>query len=74
MPNLDLLLRPPGIFLILGVISFSAAVVWTCIGKAWVRFDGWIYRAKEPNWFWWEVALYYLCGVGLIGYFLYKVN
>jgi hypothetical protein len=71
MPDLYYLLRPPYIFLILGVISFSAAVVWTYTGKAWVRFDGWVYRAKEPKWFWWEVALYYLVGVLFIGISLY---
>ena len=43
------LLRPPYIFFILGVISISAAVVFTCMGKVWVRFNGWVYRAKEPG-------------------------
>jgi hypothetical protein len=65
---------PPYSLLILGAISFSAAVVWTCTGKAWVRFHGWVYRAKEPNRFWWEVAMYYLGGVFFIGYFLYLVT
>ncbi|HXR37518.1 MAG TPA: hypothetical protein VN776_00410 [Terracidiphilus sp.] len=60
--------------LIVGVLSFCAASVFTYTGKAWVRFQGWVYRAKEPKWFWWEVALYYLCGVGLIGYAFYLVN
>jgi len=65
---------PPSILLILGIISFSAGVVWTCTGKAWVRFHGWVHRATEPTWFWWSVALYYLCGVALIGYFLYRTT
>jgi hypothetical protein len=64
---------PPYIFLILGVLSISAAAVFTCTGKAWVRFHGWVYRAKEPGWFWWEVALDYLIGVCFVGYFLSKV-
>jgi hypothetical protein len=68
------ILRPPYIFLILGVSSISAAIVFTRKGKAWVRFQGWVYRAKEPKWFWWEIALYYLCGIGLIGYYLYLIN
>jgi len=51
----------------------SAATVWTCMGKVWVRFNGWVYRANEPRSFWWEVALYYLGGVCFIGYFLSKV-
>jgi hypothetical protein len=65
--------RPPHIFLILGVISISAAVIFTCTGKVWVRFNGWVYRAKEPGWFWWEVALDYLIGICFVGYFLYQV-
>ena len=73
MPDVPWLLRPPYIFLILGVVSFSAAVVWTCTGKAWIRFHGWVYRAEEPNRFWLEVAMYYLGGVFFIGYFLYQV-
>jgi len=70
MPDWHFLLTPPYIFLILGVMSFSAAVVWTRTGKAWVRFHGWVYRAREPKWFWWEVALNYLAGVFSIGIFL----
>ncbi len=66
-------IRSPYLFLILGIISFTAAVVWTRTGKAWVRFHGWVYRAEEPNWFWWESAMYYVVGVGFIGYFLYKL-
>jgi hypothetical protein len=38
-----------------------------------VRFNGWVYRAKEPGWFLWDVALDYLIGVFFVGYFLYKV-
>jgi hypothetical protein len=66
-------LRPPYIFLILGALSFSAAVVWTCIGKARTRYSGWVYRAKEPTQFWWVVAIYYLSSVLFIGTFLYRV-
>lgn len=62
------------LFLILGCISISAALIWTYTGKAWVRFHGWIYRSEEPNWFWWEVFLYYLVGIGFIGYFLYALS
>ena len=66
-------LRPPQIFLILGVISLSAAVVFTCTGKVWVRFNGWVYRAQETKWFWCEVGLAYLIGVGFIGCFLLEL-
>jgi hypothetical protein len=70
MPDLHSLLKPPYIFLILGVLSFSAAVVWTCTGKARTRFSGLVYRAEEPTQFWWLVAMYYFAGVLFIGIFL----
>jgi hypothetical protein len=73
MPDLHSLLRQPDIYLILAVISFSAAVVWTCTGKAWIRFHGWVYRAEEPNRFWLEVAVYFLGGVLFIGLFMHEV-
>jgi hypothetical protein len=73
LPDLNSLLRPPHIFfLILGFISISAAAVFTCMGKVWVRLNGWVYRAKEPGWFWWEVAIDYIIGACFIGYFLFK--
>lgn len=68
------LLRAPGIFLVLGGVSISAAAFFTCTGKVWVRFNGWVYRAKEPKWFWWEVALDYLIALAFIGYFLFKIS
>jgi hypothetical protein len=67
------LVRPPYIFLILGVLAVSAAMVFTYLGRVWVRFNGWVYRDKEAGWFWWEVALDYLIGVFFIGCFLYRV-
>jgi ABC-type cobalamin transport system permease subunit len=72
MPSWNEPIKSPYIFLILGVLSISAAVVFTCMGKVWVRLNGWVYRAKEPKWFWWEVALDYLIGVCFIGYCLYR--
>ena len=64
----------PSILLITGILSFSAAIVWTYTGKAWIRFHGWIYRAERPTRFWWEVAMYYLGGLFLIGLYLYKIH
>ena len=66
-------MRPPYLFLILGTASILVAVVFTCTGKAWVRFHGWVYRAKEPGWFWYEVAVDYIIGACFIGYFLFKI-
>jgi len=67
-------IRSPYLFLILGGISLSAAVVWTCTGKAWVRFCGWVYRAEEPKRFWSEVATYYVGGIVFLGIFLYLLS
>jgi hypothetical protein len=58
------------IYLILGVISFSGAVISTYTGKTRGRFTGWVYRAKEPDVFWFAVAVYYVGGVLFIGGFL----
>jgi hypothetical protein len=58
------------IYLILGVIFFSGAVVSTCTGQTWVRFSGLVYRAKEPTLFWGTVAIYCVGGVVCIGTFL----
>jgi hypothetical protein len=62
--------HPHYIYLILGVIFFSGAVVSTFTGKTWVRFSGLVYRAKEPDVFWGLVAIYYLAGVLFVGTFL----
>ncbi len=73
MSDWYLLLQPPYIYLILGVISFSVAVVSTYTGKTYGRYGGWAYRAKEPTQFWWAVVIYYFGGVWFIGFFLYKI-
>jgi hypothetical protein len=71
--DLNSLLRPPYLFLVLGVITISAAVIFTFTGKVWVRFNGWVYRTKEPRAFWGEVAAYCFVGVCFIGCFLFTV-
>jgi hypothetical protein len=68
------LLKPPYTFLTFGVVLLFLAVVYTYIGKAWIKFHGWVYRAEEPKRYWLEVAMYYLLGVGLIGLFLYEFH
>ena len=76
MPNSDWWhtpIRSPYLYLIIGAISLTAAVVWTRIGRVWVRFHGWVYRDQEPKRFWREVGMEYLMGVVLIGIFLYLV-
>src|ERR1019366_5580778 len=71
MPDSDL--GPPYSLLFLGAFSFFLAVAGTCTGEAWARFGQVVYRAKEPKQFWSLVAMYYLGGSCLVGYFLYKV-
>lgn len=66
------IVKPPYIFAIIGAIFFLAAAVFVYTGRAWVRFEGWVYRAKEPKWFWWEVLLYCLGGVFFI--FIYLIS
>jgi hypothetical protein len=61
-------------FLMLGAIFISAAVVFTCTGKVWVRFNGWVYRANERRVFWGEVAVYFLVGILFIVGFLFTVG
>jgi len=68
-----MVLRPPYTLLTFGMFLLFLAVVYTYTGKAWIRFHGWVYRAEEPKRYWLEVAMYYLGGVGFVGYFLYKV-
>jgi hypothetical protein len=65
--------EPPYGLLAFGVFSLLMALAGTCTGEAWARFGQRVYRAKEPKEFWWLIAMEYLAGVGLIGYFLYKV-
>jgi len=74
MPDLSFLFKPPRLFLTLGAISFFGAVVSTCTGKTWARFQGWINRAEEPRQFWGVVAMYLLVGICFIGIFLYQID
>jgi hypothetical protein len=62
------------IYLILGIISFSGAVVSTCTGKTSARTGRWIDRAKEPKTFWWVVAIYYLGAVLFVGLYLHQTG
>ena len=68
------LLKPPYGFFTFGMLVLFLAVVYTITGKAYVRFQGWAYRAKEPKRYWGEVVTYYLLGAGLIGLFLYEIR
>jgi len=73
LDDLESVLGPPCIFLILGGIFLSAAVLWTYTGEAWVPFNGWVYRAQEPRWSWWQVVVCFLGGACFVVRFLYEV-
>jgi hypothetical protein len=70
----EILLRQPNVFLTIGIIFISGAVLFAFTGRVWVRFSGWVSREKKPRVFWGEVAAYFLAGVFFVGYFLYKVS
>jgi hypothetical protein len=57
----------PYFYLFFGYIVCALSVHWTLTGKVWVRFHGWVYRADEPKTFWWNVAMFYIIGLFLIG-------
>ena len=69
----DALLNPKFPYLMIGVVSLAAAVVFTCTGKAYGRFGVSASRAKEPAPFWWSIAILYLSAVVFIGTYLYGV-
>jgi hypothetical protein len=62
--------RSPYLWLIIGVFSIFSAAFFTYTGRVRVRFTGWVYRDREPEWFWWQVLLYCLVGVVCVGFFL----
>jgi hypothetical protein len=66
--------NPRYILLIFGLVFISFALVYTHIGKVWVGSRRrWVYQAKEPGCFWWEITVYWLCGFPFIGCFLYRL-
>lgn len=65
-------LKMPFILFIVGGALFFLGLYSTSTGRAWERYRGWVYRAEKPIRFWWNVAVYYLAGVCLIGYAFYK--
>ncbi len=54
----------PFICLLGGMFVCFFTLIGACTGKVWAKFQGWVYRAKEPKWFWCLVAAYfsYWCG------------
>lgn len=74
MPDSHSPLHPPFIFLFLGIASLCLAVAETVTGEGLGRFGRAVERSKDPNQFWQVVAIGYLAGAFLIGYFLYLIR
>jgi hypothetical protein len=70
----DSQLRPPYALLFFGILMFAIAVFGTCTGQIWGRNGEKTFRAKDPKTFWLGIAAYYLAGIGLLGYYLYKIH
>jgi hypothetical protein len=68
------LLKPPNTILTAGIFVLLLAAGYTYTGKAWIRYQRWVYRAKEPKRYWREVSKYYLLGFALIVLFLYEIH
>ena len=64
---------PYGVFWF-GVGMLMIGVIGTCWGKIWGRNGQKIDRRKSPNAFWIGVSSYFLSGLGLICYYLYKAG
>jgi len=74
MSDLGFLLKPPNIYLVLGVTSFTGVVASICAGKTRTWGYGWVYRDEKPADFWWLIAIYCFGGFLFIGTFLYMVT
>jgi hypothetical protein len=54
-------------WLVFGVFLLFLGVIYTYMGKSYIRFQGWVYRSEEPKEFWWSVAAYGLGGIFFVG-------
>jgi hypothetical protein len=73
MSDLFRFLNEPYILFTGGIFVIFLAGVYTYIGKVWVRTRC-VSRADEPKQYWLELAMLYLLGIGLIGYFFYVLK
>jgi H+/Cl- antiporter ClcA len=55
------------IMILAGIALIVLGVVYTCMGRAYARFHGWVNRADDPKGYWRAVASYLVVGAGLIG-------
>ena len=61
-------------WLVFGVFLLFLGAAYTCMGKSYIRFQGWVYRSEETKEFWSSVAMYYLGGIFLIGADAFNVS
>ena len=73
MPDWDSFLNPKLIYLILGVVFLSWALISFCIGKVFSGYGGWAYRAKQPADFWGGIAVLCVSALVCIGIYLHSV-
>jgi hypothetical protein len=67
---LDALLSLPNFYLFVGAVLLASTVASACTGKTIARYNGWVYRTKQPGTFWFCLAGYFLLGVYFIALFL----
>jgi hypothetical protein len=71
----DSFLRTPYGLLMAGVFSLLLAVASMLTGQSFAGRGGHTTnRSEDPKGFWWNVGSWFLIGVCLIGYYLYKVD
>lgn len=57
----------------LGTGLLFLALAGTISGDAWARYGLVVRRSENPAGYWFLVATYYAAGIGLLGYFFYKL-
>jgi hypothetical protein len=60
-------------WLVFGVFLLFLGGIYTCMGKSYVRFQGWVYRSEKPKEYWRSVATYYLGGILFVGADVFNV-
>jgi len=73
MPESNALQGPPYGLLIVGVIFLFVGVASNLTGQTLGR-SRIVYKYEEPREFWQTVAVLYICGVFLVGDFLYRIH
>jgi hypothetical protein len=63
-----------GIALFCGILMLVFAVGGTLAGKLPGRFGESSSRTKAPSQYWTGLAIYYLAGLGFLGYYFYAVH